>query len=54
MVNEQNKTLFQSLKGDELIKTILLGICFFIVVGSYTLIKELKDALFVLMVGQKY
>jgi AAA family ATP:ADP antiporter len=54
MVNEQNKTFFQSLKGDELIKTILLGICFFIVVGSYTLIKELKDALFVLMVGQKY
>jgi AAA family ATP:ADP antiporter len=34
------------------IKTIILGICFFGIIGAYTLLRELKDAIFSLIVGQ--
>jgi AAA family ATP:ADP antiporter len=39
---------------NNLIKMIFLGFCFFFIIGSYTLLKELKDALFTIIVGYKY
>lgn len=35
-------------------KTIVLGTCFFFIIGAYTLLKELKDAIFTLIVGYQY
>jgi AAA family ATP:ADP antiporter len=40
-------------KPYEGLKTFILGICFFIIIGSYTIIKELKDSIFCLVVGQE-
>lgn len=37
-----------------IIKMILLGFCFFFIIGAYTLLKELKDAIFTIIVGYKY
>lgn len=37
-----------------LIKMILLGLCFFFIFGAYTLLKELKDAIFTIVVGYKH
>ena len=37
-----------------IIKMILLGLCFFLIIGAYTLLKELKDAIFTIIVGYKY
>ncbi len=37
-----------------IIKMILLGLCFFFIIGAYTLLKELKDAIFTIIVGYKY
>lgn len=34
-------------------KVILLSICFFLVIGGYTLIKELKDSVFLSVVGKE-
>jgi AAA family ATP:ADP antiporter len=34
-------------------KVILLSICFFLVIGGYTLIKELKDSVFLAVVGKE-
>jgi AAA family ATP:ADP antiporter len=39
---------------NQIIKIIILGLCFFLIIGSYTLLKELKDAIFTLIVGYKY
>jgi ATP:ADP antiporter, AAA family len=39
---------------DDFKKTILIFVCFAIAMGSYTLIKELKDFVFVLTVGRKF
>ena len=41
-------------KEEERIKIISLGISFFCVIGGYTIIKEMKDALFVSIVGSAY
>ena len=41
-------------KEEERIKIISLGISFFCVIGGYTIIKEMKDALFVSIVGNAY
>jgi AAA family ATP:ADP antiporter len=58
---EKNKISFSSIKNflhiyssDDLIKLIALALCFFIVMGSHTLIKEMKDAVFMIIVGKKY
>lgn len=37
-----------------IIKIFFLGLCFFFIIGSYTLLKELKDAIFIIIVGTKY
>jgi len=42
------------LNKKDLFKIFLLSLAFFCVIGSYTILKELKDILFVLFVGQKY
>lgn len=36
------------------IKVTIIALCFFIVLGSYTVVRELKDSVFVLIVGYKY
>lgn len=38
----------------ELMKVIILGICFFSILGAYTLLREMKDAIFTLIVGQSF
>src|SRR3989338_5160169 len=38
----------------DLFKILLLSLAFFCVIGSYTILKELKDILFVLFVGKAY
>ena len=43
-----------SIKRYEYIKIAIMCMCFAITLGSYSLIKELKDSVFLLMVGQKY
>lgn len=45
---------FKLEKDEEVTKMIILAICFFIVLGCYTLLKELKDSVFVLVVGKQY
>ncbi|MBP6869730.1 hypothetical protein KBC04_02515 [Candidatus Babeliales bacterium] len=42
------------LEKKDLFKIFLLSIAFFCVIGSYTVLKELKDILFVLFVGKAY
>lgn len=50
--------LFQSFVGSddryEKLKILLLSLCFFIVIGGYTLVKELKDSIFLNVVGLEY
>lgn len=48
------KTYFNIQTKFDLIKMITLGISIFLVMGSYTLFKELKDSIFIIMVGTKY
>lgn len=38
----------------DLLKIIILSACFFIVLGSYTIVRELKDAVFILIVGKNF
>lgn len=38
----------------ELIKIFIISICFFIILGAYTIIRELKDSIFILIVGKNY
>jgi ATP:ADP antiporter, AAA family len=38
----------------ERIKTLLLSFAFFLIVGSYTLVRELRDTVFINVVGQEY
>jgi AAA family ATP:ADP antiporter len=42
------------LQKSDFIKIMLLSLAFFCVIGSYTVLKELKDILFVLFVGKAY
>ena len=39
---------------NKIIKNICLGLCFFFILGTYTLLKELKDAVFIITVGTAY
>jgi len=51
------KNIFKPfINGDkkEQIKIVLLSICFFLVIGGYTLVKELKDSIFLNIVGLEY
>jgi AAA family ATP:ADP antiporter len=51
------KNIFKALlEGDkhERIKVALLSVCFFVVIGGYTLVKELKDSVFLNVVGLEY
>jgi ATP:ADP antiporter, AAA family len=36
------------------LKSIFLWVCFFFIIGSYTVIRELRDSIFVFVVGGKY
>lgn len=36
------------------VKTISMGACFFIIIASYTIIREIKDSIFCLIVGQSF
>jgi AAA family ATP:ADP antiporter len=40
--------------SNKTIKNISLGFCFFFIIGAYTLLKELKDAVFIITVGTQY
>lgn len=44
---------FTQIDSNERSKVILLSICFFLVIGGYTLIKELKDSVFLSVVGKE-
>lgn len=44
----------ESLRPQERLKIILLSIAFFLVVGGYTVAKELKDSIFISIVGRTY
>lgn len=44
---------FVDFDSNERSKIILLSVCFFLVIGGYTLIKELKDSVFLSIVGEK-
>lgn len=45
---------FTEIDSNERSKVILLSICFFLVIGGYTLIKELKDSVFFSLVGKDW
>lgn len=45
---------FIDVEPHERIKVLLLTISFFLVIGGYTMIKELKDSIFVSIVGREY
>ena len=47
------KGLFNIDKQDR-VKTFLLTAAFFLVIASYTLVKELKDSIFIEIVGKDY
>jgi AAA family ATP:ADP antiporter len=49
-----NIKYFLKTEKENLFKIIILFICFFIVMGVHTLIKEIKDAVFLIIVGKKY
>ncbi len=36
------------------IKVAVMALCFFVVLGSYTLVREMKDSVFLIIVGLKY
>lgn len=43
-----------SIEKHERVKVLLLSVSFFFIIGAYTLIKELKDSIFVAVVGREY
>ena len=47
------KSLF-NVEPHERLKLLLLTLTFFFVIASYTIIKELKDSIFVVVVGKSY
>jgi ATP:ADP antiporter, AAA family len=47
------KNLFD-VEPHERLKLLFLSLSFFFIIGSYTLVKELKDAIFVSIVGREY
>jgi AAA family ATP:ADP antiporter len=48
------KSNFKYIFSEETIKILILAICFFITTGSYTLIKEIKDTIFMVKIGKEY
>lgn len=51
------KTFFRSLfnvEREERLKLLLLAIAFFLVIGAYTLVRELKSSMFMSIVGKEY
>ncbi len=48
-----NRIFFKNFSYD-MLKLITLGISIFLVMGSYTIFKELKDSIFMIIVGAKY
>jgi AAA family ATP:ADP antiporter len=49
-----SSTYFKINSSFDLIKIITLGCSIFLVMGAYTILKELKDAIFIITVGTKY
>jgi AAA family ATP:ADP antiporter len=47
-------TFFVEKSPHEILKLITLGIAIFLVMGAYTIFKELKDSIFMITVGAKY
>ncbi|MGC2310510.1 MAG: Npt1/Npt2 family nucleotide transporter [Candidatus Babeliaceae bacterium] len=45
---------FLDVERDERLKVLLLAIAFFLIIGGYTIMKELKDAVFINTVGFEY
>lgn len=45
---------FFNVGREEQLKLVLLGIAFFLVIGAYTLVRELKSSLFMSIVGKEY
>ena len=48
------KNFFKIKHRNDIKKMIILGISFFMIIFSYTIVRELKDAVFFLIVGRKY
>jgi AAA family ATP:ADP antiporter len=48
------KTFFDIKSQEELIKLLILSLCFFVIMGAYTLIREIKDAVFMIIVGRDF
>ena len=44
----------QEIEENQRLKIFLLAVCFFIAIGGYTLVKELKDFVFVSIVGSSF
>jgi ATP:ADP antiporter, AAA family len=45
---------FLDVKRDERVKVLFLAIAFFLIIGGYTIMKELKDSIFIATVGREY
>lgn len=45
---------FINIEREERLKLLLLGLSFFLVIGSYTLVRELKSSMFMSIVGKEY
>ncbi len=45
---------FFTIEREERLKLLLLGMSFFLVIGSYTLVRELKSSIFMSTVGKEY
>lgn len=45
---------FLSMEREERLKLIILGFSFFLIIGAYTLVRELKSSMFMSIVGKEY
>ena len=56
MIIRYAKNMINAIGSDrhERLKFFLLCVTFLLVIGSYTLIKELRDSIFVAIVGREY
>ena len=48
------KAFFEIKTQEEFIKLLILSTCFFVIMGAYTLIREIKDAVFMIIVGRDF
>lgn len=48
------RTIIKNMVTYDTLKLIILGICFFSIIGAYTLLREMKDAIFTLVVGHTF